>query len=66
MTSFYYCLNVTIYPPFTLKYILRNEPHPSQVQIGLLAVSPEQDGGARVGSGDGFTIHQQSDQDNRD
>lgn len=37
--------------------------YPSEVQVSLLAVSPEEHGGARVGSGDGFAVDQQPHQD---
>lgn len=37
--------------------------YPSEIQISLLAMPPEEHGGARVGSGDGLSVDQQPDQD---
>lgn len=32
--------------------------HSGEVEVGLFAVSPEEDGGFRMRSGDGLAIHQ--------
>lgn len=41
------------------------QAYSGQVQVGLLAVPPEQDGGARMRSGHRLAVHQQADEDPR-
>lgn len=49
-------------PPYTTTGVGSAAPYPGQVQVCLPAVPPEEDGGLRVGAGDGLAVDEEPDE----